>query len=56
MSAELEFAVWKVTGEKLWSTFVEPPWSWEVSGMNIQLDVMGTRKALLLETGISADS
>ncbi len=55
MSAELEFAVWKVTGEKLWSTFVEPPWSWEVSGMNVKLDVMGRRKALLLETGISAD-
>lgn len=52
MSAELEFGVWKKTGEKLWSTFVEPPWSFKVSGDNVELDIMGERKAFKLETGV----
>ena len=51
MSAELEFGVWKKTGEKLWSTFVEPPWSFRVSGGNLELDVMGEQKSFQLETG-----
>ncbi|RUM23850.1 hypothetical protein EFQ99_17765 [Rhizobium vallis] len=54
MSAELEFGVWRTTGEKLWSTFVEPPWSFNVSGENVELDIMGQRKTLRLETGTAA--
>src|SRR5881628_1414879 len=41
MSAELELAAWKVDGVKLWSTFVEPPWSYSVEGDQLTLDVMG---------------
>jgi hypothetical protein len=31
MSAELELAAWTTDGIKLWTTFVEPPWSYRVS-------------------------
>jgi len=41
MSAELEFAAWDQAGKKLWSTFVEPPWSYQVDGDHVSLDVMG---------------
>ena len=41
MSAELEFAAWNTQGQKLWSTFVEPPWHYDVDGEEIVLDVMG---------------
>lgn len=41
MSAELELAAWNVQGEKLWTTFVEPPWSYRVIGDRVHLDVMG---------------
>ena len=42
MAAELQFAAWTVSGEKLWSRFVEPPWSYSVEGDSVRLDVMGT--------------
>ncbi|WP_156668083.1 hypothetical protein [Rhizobium bangladeshense] len=54
MSAELEFGVWRKTGEKLWSAFVEPPWSFKVSGENVELDIMGQLKTFRLETGAVA--
>ena len=41
MSAELEFAAWGLKGEKLWSTFVEPPWTYSVANDTVVLDVMG---------------
>jgi len=28
MSAELELAAWRTDGTKLWTTFVEPPWTY----------------------------
>jgi hypothetical protein len=43
MAAELEFAAWTRSGEKLWSAFVEPPWSYQVAAERIQLDVMGNK-------------
>ncbi|GAA6141869.1 hypothetical protein [Hydrogenophaga sp. 5NK40-0174] len=48
MSGELEFAVWGVDGKRLWSCFVEPPWSYTVDGDIVLLDVMGgvTKKKL----------
>jgi hypothetical protein len=51
MSAELEFAAWRVDGTKLWSRFVEPPWSFVVRGDDIRLDVMGTVTNLPLHDG-----
>jgi hypothetical protein len=54
MAAELEFGVWRKTGEKLWSAFVEPPWSFNVSGENVELDIMGQLKTFRLETGAMA--
>jgi len=41
MSAELELAAWTVTGIKLWTMFVEPPWSYTVDGARVRLDMMG---------------
>lgn len=51
MSAELELAAWDVQGKKLWSTFVEPPWSYTVAGGNVTLDVMGQMSVFPIETG-----
>ena len=51
MSAEIEMAAWNVSGEKLWTTFVEPPWSYEVIAGTVQLDVMGTVSSFPLGTG-----
>jgi hypothetical protein len=45
MSAELELAAWTTTGEKLWTTFVEPPWEYAVEGDSLVLDVMGTKSS-----------
>jgi hypothetical protein len=43
MAAELEFAAWDLSGAKLWSMFVEPPWTCRVAGGQVHLDVMGAR-------------
>jgi hypothetical protein len=51
MSAELELAAWTTAGVKLWSTFVEPPWSYAVVGPDVHLDVMGTAHAFPARTG-----
>lgn len=51
MSAELELAAWDIDGTKLWSRFVEPPWSYSVSDQRVILDVMGTETAFDLRTG-----
>lgn len=41
MSAEVELAAWDIDGSKLWSRFVEPPWTYEVGTGAVTLDVMG---------------
>ena len=51
MSAELEMAAWSLEGHKLWSTFVEPPWDYEVHGDRVALDVMGEKSSFNLKTG-----
>lgn len=51
MSAELEFTAWTITGEKLWSTFVEPPWEYKVENGEVLLDVMDERSAFPLDAG-----
>jgi hypothetical protein len=45
MAVELEFAAWDTKGRKLWSTFVEPPWSYEIGGNMVELDVMGAKSS-----------
>ncbi|MFT3722297.1 MAG: hypothetical protein QM773_01830 [Hyphomonadaceae bacterium] len=41
MAAELEFAVWSNNAQKLWATFVEPPWEHTFHNGSVTLDVMG---------------
>ncbi len=54
MAAELEFAVWSSDGHKLWTTFVEPPWDFQVSGSSVRLDVMGQIQLIDLRHGPEA--
>ncbi len=51
MSAELEVAAWNLNGVKCWSTFVEPPWTYEVDGSMVRLDVMGNVSVFPLTSG-----
>src|SRR5215218_3753618 len=51
MSAELELAAWEINGRKLWSTSVEPPWSYAVDGRRVLLDVMRHKSAFPVHTG-----
>lgn len=51
LSAELELAAWSLEGEKLWSTFVEPPWDYTVDGDTLHLDVMERKSSFSLHTG-----
>ena len=51
MSAELELAAWDLSGRKLWSISVEPPWSYGVSGGRVSLDVTGRRSTFDLNRG-----
>ena len=55
MMAELEFGVWTTSGEKLWSTFVEPPWNFTVTGDTVELDVLGITRTLRLSDGKPAE-
>ena len=38
--AELEFGVFTTAGQRLWSTFVEPPWDFRIDGEIVELDIM----------------
>jgi len=51
MSAELELAAWSTKGEKLWTTFVEPPWDYAIRGELLALNVMGKMREFPLQTG-----
>lgn len=51
MSAELELAAWTTAGDKLWTTFVEPPWGFDVKDGRVLLDVMGVTSSFPIETG-----
>jgi hypothetical protein len=51
MSAELELAAWDIHGQKLWTTFVEPPWGYTVREATLSLDVMGTVTSFPLASG-----
>jgi hypothetical protein len=51
MLAELELAAWTTAGHKVWSVFVEPPWTYTVHEQTVTLDVMGRVRSLDLRTG-----
>jgi len=51
MAAELEFAAWDAHARKLWTTFVEPPWSYDVADGSVELDVMGTKSKFSITSG-----
>lgn len=51
LAAELEFAAWSTAGAKRWTTFVEPPWDYVVTGDTIELDVMGKKRRFKLRDG-----
>jgi hypothetical protein len=51
MAAELELAAWDIHGHKLWTMFVEPPWSYSVHDGVIQLDVMNNLSRFPLPSG-----
>lgn len=51
MAAELELAAWSADGRKLWTTFVEPPWSYTVREESVHLDVMGSKVEFPLAAG-----
>jgi hypothetical protein len=47
----LELTAWDLQGKKLWSTFVEPPWDYEIQGNQIELDVRGKKSRFAVKTG-----
>ena len=51
LSAELEFAAWDTRGNKLWTTFVEPPWGYAINDKLITLDVMGEKTTFSIHQG-----
>jgi hypothetical protein len=51
MAAEVGFAAWDTYANKLWSTCVEPPWSYEIEGQTVTLDVMGAISRFPLHDG-----
>jgi hypothetical protein len=54
MSAELELAAWDINGSKLWTRFVEPPWTYEIVSGQVRLDIMGAVTLFGLREGPSA--
>ncbi len=51
MAAELELAAWDHDAKKLWTTYVEPPWTYAVEGDRVYLDVMGRKSDFPILTG-----
>jgi len=49
MTAELELAAWDVQGNRLWSIFVEPPWTYRLHDRTIEVEVMGVKTSFPLE-------
>lgn len=51
LSAEIEMAAWDISGKKLWTAPVEPPWDYSIEGDTIHLNVMGQLSVFSLEHG-----
>jgi len=56
MAAEVELAAWDLIGRKLWAKQVEPPWTYEVAGDTVRLDVMGHLTTFPLRIGPDPDT
>jgi hypothetical protein len=52
-SAEQELAAWAGNGSKLWSTYAEPPWTYEVLGNRVLLKADAFHKEFDLYAGPS---
>ncbi len=53
MAAELELTAWDIYGRQRWSTFVEPPWHYQVKRGMVLLTVLDTPVSFSLEEGPS---
>jgi hypothetical protein len=51
MSAEIELAAWTVTDDKLWTTFVQPPWFYRITGNEVLSEVMDTTTTVNITIG-----
>lgn len=51
MQEELELGVYTLDGQEIWSTFVQPPWTFEITGNEVKLNVMGEITYRDLKTG-----
>jgi len=51
MQEELEFGIYTLEGQEMWSTFVEPPWTFEIQGKEVKLNVMEEITYRDLKTG-----
>ena len=51
MLEELEFGIYDLSGAQLWSTFVEPPWTYKIDNDIITLDVMDETTRRNIKTG-----
>jgi hypothetical protein len=56
MSAELELVAFDLRAKKLWTTFVEPPWTYSVEGDAVHLDVMGKKSVFSIQRGPDASA
>jgi hypothetical protein len=51
MSSELEFAALDLRARRLWSTPVEPRWSYDIRGDKVELDTMGRISSFNIASG-----
>lgn len=54
MAAEIEFAVWRLDGTKLWTTFVDPPCDLTFSDGLVTLDAFDKKRTLRMADGTDA--
>ncbi len=51
MQEELEFGIYSLTGQEIWSTEVEPPWTFSIEIDTVKLNVMNEISFRDLKTG-----
>lgn len=51
MQEELQFGIYTLDGQEIWSTYVEPPWTFEIHGGLVTLNVMDEITYRDLRTG-----
>nr|BBH86415.1 hypothetical protein KTC_11660 [Thermosporothrix sp. COM3] len=55
LSAEIELSIWNKEGERLWETFVEPPWSYELEGDVIKVFYSNETRYYRLQDGTEVE-